>query len=363
MKKAKVIAYYLPQYHPTKENDEWWGKGYTEWTTVAKAKPLFKGHIQPKIPADLGFYDLRLPQIREQQVQLAKEAGIDAFCYWHYWFGNGIQLLEKPLQEVVVSGKPDFPFCLGWANHEWQKKIWNSDVSRLDQTVIMEMKYPGIQDYEAHFYKMLPMFRDSRYYKIDGKLVFLIYVVTDVPQLDAFISLWQDLAKKNNIPPFYFIGHVNDEKEIEYSRQFAFDHLVLENHFPAMSSKNMNVNRVKTVLSQLFKRPLSVYEYSNFIDKLNYDQVINSDDIFPTIYPNWDTSPRRGAGGKILIHATPELFKKHVEDVLSIVQTKKDEDRIIFLKSWNEWGEGNYMEPDLEYGRQRIDALHDALFK
>lgn len=362
MKKAKVIAYYLPQYHPTSENDAWWGKGYTEWTTVAKARPLFKGHVQPKIPADLGFYDLRLPIIREQQAELAKEAGIDAFCYWHYWFGNGIQLLEKPLQEVVSSGKPDFPFCLGWANHTWHKKIWNSDVSRLDQTVLMEMNYPGVQDYEDHFYKMLPTFQDKRYYKIDGRLVFLIYVVRDIPELDEFFSTWQNLARKNGLPPFYFIGHINDEKEMVYARQFAFDHLVLENHFPAMSSKHMNVNRAKTVLSMFFKKPLSVYKYADFISKLDYHLVEENNDIFPTVYPNWDTSPRRGAGGKILIDATPELFKNHVNRVLDILKDKDEQEKVIFLKSWNEWGEGNYMEPDLEFGKQRIQALHDALY-
>ncbi len=362
MKKAKVIAYYLPQFHPTKENDEWWGKGYTEWTTVAKAKPLFKGHVQPKIPADLGFYDLRLPIVKEQQAELAREAGVDAFCYWHYWFGNGRQLLEEPLQEVIRTGKPDFPFCLGWANHTWHKKIWNSEVSRLDQTILVEQTYPSLQDYKDHFYKMLPAFKDKRYYRIDNKLVFLVYVVPDVKDLDKFIAIWQDLAKENGLPPFYFIGHVNDDKEIEYARQFAFDHLVLENHFPAMSSKIMNINRAKTVLSMFFRKPLSVYKYADFISKLDYHLVEENNDIFPTVYPNWDTSPRRGAGGRILIDATPELFKNHVNRVLDILKDKDEQEKVIFLKSWNEWGEGNYMEPDLEFGKQRIQALHDALY-
>ena len=123
-KKARVIALYLPQYHPVAENDKYWGKGFTEWTNVAKAKPLFKGHDQPRIPADLGFYDLRLPQVRKEQAELAKEAGIEGFCYWHYWFGNGKEVLQMPFDEVVKSGEPDFPFCLGWANHDWTTKTW-----------------------------------------------------------------------------------------------------------------------------------------------------------------------------------------------------------------------------------------------
>ena len=123
-RKARVIAYYLPQFHPIPENDEYWGKGFTEWTNVGKAKPLFKGHYQPRVPADLGYYDLRMSEIREAQADLARDAGIEGFCYWHYWFGNGKQLLERPFNEVLASGKPDFPFCLGWANHSWTTKTW-----------------------------------------------------------------------------------------------------------------------------------------------------------------------------------------------------------------------------------------------
>ena len=126
-KKARVIAFYLPQFHPIKENDEWWGKGFTEWTNVGKAKPLFKGHYQPRVPADLGYYDLRMPEVREAQADMAREAGIEGFMYWHYWFGNGKQILERPFNEVLSSGKPDFPFCLGWANHSWTRRTWNSD--------------------------------------------------------------------------------------------------------------------------------------------------------------------------------------------------------------------------------------------
>ena len=133
MSRTRVIAFYLPQYHPFKENDEWWGKGFTEWTNVAKAKPLFKGHYQPKIPADLGFYDLRVPEVREEQAHMAREAGIEGFCYWHYWF-HGHELTERPFWEVVNSGKPDFPFCIGWANETWKSKMWNKDGSLAEGT-------------------------------------------------------------------------------------------------------------------------------------------------------------------------------------------------------------------------------------
>ena len=171
---ARFIAFYLPQFHPTKENDEWWGKGFTEWVSVAKARPLYRGHVEPHIPADLGFYDLRIPEIREQQAELAKEAGIEAFCYWHYWFGEGKRLLERPFNEVLTSGKPDFPFCLAWANHSWYKKLWDSQAREKD-LLLIEQKYLGIEDYKSHFYAMLPAFKDDRYFRVNGKLFFIVY--------------------------------------------------------------------------------------------------------------------------------------------------------------------------------------------
>lgn len=190
---AKIIAFYLPQFHPIKENDEWWGKGFTEWHNVVKAKPLFRGHYQPKLPGDLGFYDLRLPETREAQAQLAKEAGVYGFCYWHYWFGNGRRLLERPFNEVVASGKPDFPFCLAWANHSWYAKTW--DPNKKDKLLI-EQLYPGAEDNEKHFYELLAAFKDDRYIKVDDKPLFAIFKPLQVDNVSAFIEQWQDLAKR-----------------------------------------------------------------------------------------------------------------------------------------------------------------------
>ena len=175
MNKPKIIAFYLPQYHPVKENNEWFGEGFTEWTNVAKAKPLFKGHDQPRVPRDLGFYDLRIPEVRAKQAELAKEAGVDAFCYYHYWFGNGKKLLEMPLERVVELGEPNFPFCVCWANHSWYKKDWNPDTKVLTENLLVEQTYPGDKDIIEHFLYLLPAFKDPRYYKIDGRLVFFFF--------------------------------------------------------------------------------------------------------------------------------------------------------------------------------------------
>lgn len=188
-KSARVIAFYLPQFHPIEENNKYWGKGFTEWTNVGKAKPLFKGHYQPRVPADLGYYDLRIPEIREQQAELAREAGIEGFCYWHYWFGEGKELLERPFNDVVESGNPDFPFCLGWANHTWSTRTWTSSKTKFKQTVIAQMTYPGDEDHINHFYKYLKAFKDKRYIKVDSKLLFVVFAPQDFVDFSHFKEL------------------------------------------------------------------------------------------------------------------------------------------------------------------------------
>ena len=194
MMKPRILALYLPQFHPIPENDAWWGPGFTEWTNVVKAKPSFRGHVQPKIPADLGFYDLRLPETREQQAQLAREAGIEGFCYYHYWFG-GKQLLERPFNEVLASGKPDYPFCICWANHSWSNKTWNRKSNMQKNSMLIEQTYPGDQDDREHFLALLPAFNDPRYITIDGKPVFFLYSPWTHSRLKEWIANWRQLAK------------------------------------------------------------------------------------------------------------------------------------------------------------------------
>ena len=349
--KAKVIAFYLPQFHPIAENDNWWGKGFTEWTNVAKAKPLFHNHYQPKVPADLGFYDLRVPEIRQQQAQLAREAGVDAFCYWHYWLGGGKQLMEYPLQEVVKSKNPDFPFCLGWANHTWYKKAWNSSVSRFSQEKLIEQTYP-IEDIDKHFHTMLPMFQDDRYYRLHNKLVFLIYDPLSIPYLKEFMERWQDLASQYNLPGFYFIAQVDANTiKKDYSMFDAVNYDCIRNLF--------NNSRLRRFIAYTIKRPI-IRQYKSILKIYDLD-IIKSAKVYPTIYPNWDVTPRIGYIGTILQNSTPALFKKHVEQIIQTISHKAEEDQVIFLKSWNEWGEGNYMEPDLKFGKGFICALRDAL--
>lgn len=354
---AAVIAFYLPQFHPTKENDLWWGKGFTEWTNVGKAKRYFHGHYQPRTPADLGYYDLRIPAVREAQAELAKEAGIDAFCYWHYWFGNGKQLLETPLQEVIRLGKPDLPFCLGWANHDWSKKNWNKDVSRFNNEYLMKQEYPGIEDIRNHFYTLLPAFRDSRYYRLHDKLAFYIYAVPDIPDLKIFIEEWQNLSIKNDLPGFYFVGGCNNIELIEHTNYALCDAINLD--LKSLAFKG-GYSAWRRRISYLFPYPINVRKYKNAIKSWDHP-LCRENKIYPTIIPNWDHSPRSGNSGTILHGSTPELFKVHVQNTLALITDKNPDDKVIFLKSWNEWAEGNYMEPDLKFGKGYIEALKSAL--
>lgn len=361
--KVQVIAFYLPQYHPTPENNQWYGEGFTEWTNVGKTIPLFKGHYQPKVPADLGYYDLRLPQTRQLQADLAKEAGITAFCYYHYWFGNGKRMLHLPFDEVVKSKEPDFPFCLCWANHTWYNKMWDSSVNVLNKKVLIQQSYGGVEDIDSHFYSLLDAFKDERYYKIEDKLVFVLYRIENIPNVDVFMDRWQYLASIENIAPFYFVSYVDDENRLSHqSHQLCASTVVsCKSNIDSLGTqvKTRKLSRfIQTMFSQLIKKPLRIYEYKNVRKKL-ISPLFKDEKIFPTLIPNWDNTPRRGSGAVILKNSTPKQFELHCKEVFENLENK--EKKIVFLKSWNEWGEGNYIEPCLKYGKGYIDALRNSL--
>lgn len=355
---ARFIAFYLPQYHPIPENDEWWGKGFTEWVNVAKARPLFRGHKQPHIPADLGFYDLRLPETREKQAELAREAGIEAFCYWHYWFGNGKRLLERPFNEVVSSGRPDFPFCLGWANHSWYKKEWDPNAPGKDKLLI-EQIYPGVDDYIAHFNALLPAFKDNRYLKVNGKLFFLIFNSMSFDDMKVFVEVWRQLAKDNGLNDFYFVAQDADSRNKEYLFSQGIDAIYNSDTFNIHHHLS-KIKKVYYLLERLILKRPTVFKYKDAIKYMVIDDCKNNG-VIPCISPNWDHSPRSGHNAIILKDATPELFKKIAKRAIEVVKSKPKEEQIIMIKSWNEWGEGNYMEPDFEFGHGYIRALKEAI--
>jgi hypothetical protein len=383
----KIVALYLPQFHPIPENDKWWGKGFTEWTNVGKAKPLFKNHYQPRVPADLGYYDLRLEEVRIQQAEMAKDAGVSAFCYWHYWFGDGKRLLERPITEVLESGKPDFPFCLGWANHTWTSKNWNNVKNFSKDNVLIEQKYPGIEDHINHFYTLLDAFKDERYLKVRNCPLFLIYKPLDVPNVKEFIDLWKRLARENGLDGIHFVGITeNFEIKNNSSRKINVNskdidncaaplyNKVLENGFDAVYSRGMNRAHIlsKSFFTYYFYKLLSrKFNLGGIMNRYDYAKIIKHlyvkedkwKNVYPTIISGWDRTARSGSVSIVWENCTPELFKQNVSNAVDLVKDKDPEDQIIFLQSWNEWAEGNYVEPDLKYGRGFLDAIKSVLSK
>lgn len=376
--KARVLALYLPQYHPIPENDEWWGPGFTEWTNVAKAKPLFRGHYQPRIPADLGFYDLRLPEVREKQAELAREAGVEGFCYYHYWFGGGRQLLERPFNEVLESGNPDFPFCLCWANHDWTNKTWKKGSSLRRDSMIMKMEY-SMEDHIAHFHHLLPAFRDHRYITVDGKPLFGIWSPHTFPDVEQFIALWQQLARENGLPGIHFVGYTENAKGRTADGKISlwdtkqagniyksvldkgFDAVMPSGMFRAQSMCHSTLSMLWYYITKNTFLPTS--------NRTDYEKVMRNyyveedawENVYPTLMPQWDRTPRAGSKTNLLTDATPEKFQRSVEEAVELIKDKDPEHRILFLKAWNEWGEGNYVEPDLKFGHGFLQAIRNAI--
>lgn len=353
---ARALALYLPQFHPIKENNEWWGPGFTEWTNTAKARPLFKGHYQPHIPGELGYYDLRLEETRETQAQMARNAGIEGFCYYHYWFA-GKQILERPFAEVLKSGQPDFPFCLCWANQSWTG-IWHGAPNR----ILIEQTYPGREDDIAHFNMLLPAFQDKRYIRVDGKPLFFLYKPEDISR--ETLDLWRKLAVDSGLKGLHLVGVTSllewDAAQNGFDAKALFP---LLRERPWISRKNpfqylrqkMDINRgipttrdhreinlryIEGLMNQISKKNLTVYACATHA---------------------FDNTPRSGVDGVVLTGSTPELYRDLVREIINMLSSVKSEHRIVLLKSWNEWAEGNHLEPDLKFGSSYLDALKSLL--
>ncbi|WP_034922755.1 glycoside hydrolase family 99-like domain-containing protein [Gillisia sp. CAL575] len=360
----KFLAYYLPQFHPIPENDEWWGKGFTEWTNVAKAKPLFNGHYQPKLPADLGFYDLRIPQVQIDQANLAREHGIDGFIYYQYWFGDGKMLLEKPAEAMLKNDKIDLPFCFCWANETW-KGIWHG----LDSSkVLIEQKYFGNEDYIRYFEYLLPFFRDDRYIKIDNKPMFHIYKIQDIPDLLEFFRIFNKLSIENGFAGIYFVSsvvsHSNvslDYNEIEGQVGLdIFQKLRYEQDFLFSNGTLKRIeNRVKRILrsknsTNVQVKPI-ICDYK--VGTARLEVKIPHSKYIPCVFPNWDNSARSGKKSLIFKNSNPETWKRHLTNNVVELLDNPENPPFIFIKSWNEWAEGNYLEPDVRFGYGWLEAV------
>ncbi|HEY3275789.1 MAG TPA: glycoside hydrolase family 99-like domain-containing protein [Syntrophorhabdaceae bacterium] len=352
---ARVIAFYLPQFHPTPENDEWWGKGFTEWTNTAKAKPLFRGHYQPHVPADLGFYDLRLNETRIAQAEMAGRYGIEAFCYYHYWFG-GKRLLERPFNEVLASGEPEFPFCLCWANHSWTG-IWAGSPGKC----LIEQVYPGVEDHRQHFFELLRAFTDHRYLTVDGKPLFLIYDPMRIPEIRQLTDLWRKMAEESGLKGLYLVGVAWQSGW--NARQYGFDASTAKDRLPALSNGWVSKRRPVKWLQNSYRKRLgrpTVHLYENMVSEWVRQ---NDTGDFPCVIPNWDNTPRSGTQGLVLHRGTPELFRQVLRKALENIRGRSAEERLVFVKSWNEWAEGNHLEPDMKFGKGFLEVIGDEMYK
>ena len=364
--KARVIAFYLPQFHPIPENDSWWGTGFTEWTNVAKAKPLFPGHYQPHFPADLGFYDLRVPETRFAQAEMARAHGIEGFCYWHYWFA-GERLLERPFNEVLRTGEPRLPFCLAWANESWTG-IWHGAPGR----ILKAQTYPGFDDHRTHFHTLLEAFGDERYLTVEGRPLFVIYHPSQLPEVKRVTDFWRDLARKAGLKGLHLVAYLHAHEIPRWRpNDHGFDAALVSNHARIMIGPVTGlVHRVRSRLSRsrkfraLYKsirrRPVDVYRYADALPYFVHQEPLEFE-YYPCIIPNWDNTPRSALDGLVLHESTPELFRIETSAARKRVESLPVDRRIIFVKSWNEWAERNHLEPDLKFGRRYLEALRDEV--
>jgi O-antigen biosynthesis protein len=333
---ARVIAFYLPQFHPIPENDRWWGKGFTEWTNVAKARPQFPGHYQPHLPAHLGFCDLRVPEIRRKQAELARNYGIEAFCYWHYWF-EGKRLLGRPLDEVLASGQPDFPFCLAWANETWSRR-WLGE----EKEVLLKQTYSREDDVE-HARWLARAFADRRYLRVAGRPLLLIYRPGHLPEPQRTCDVLRAEAVRQGIAEPYLIG-VNSHGERDW-RDVGFDAAL--DFAPQLG-----------VLPNPLADGLKIYDYTLGC-RLMKSRSRNSE-RYPCVFVSWDNTPRRGENGIVFLNSTPEAFERELSDAVRTLLARPVDHRLVFVNAWNEWAEGNHLEPDQKFGLQYLEAVRRA---
>ena len=355
MNNKRIIAIHLPQFYPMPENDEWWGKGFTEWTNVTKGKPRFRGHYQPHLPTDLGFYDLRLKESRMEQEKLAKEYGIHGFCYYHYWF-NGHLLMEKPVEAKLSDPEEDMPFMLCWANENWHRN-WSGGYNK----VLIEQRYSKEDDIK-HFEYLLPYFKDSRYIRVDGKPVFCVYRPALFPDFDETVKTWQKLAEKEGfslyICKFETCGE-QGKKNMPKSAEAAIDFQPIN-----LGKMELKYQWKNKIWRHVFgKSKFNVYvPYADYVDyQISLPQFTDYK-RYPCVCPTWDNACRRSNQAFMCLKGvTTQLFEKWLNHYYTTFQGfGKDED-FIFINAWNEWAEGCHLEPDIKYGKGFLEAVRNVI--
>lgn len=352
----RVIAFYLPQYHPIPENDAWWGKGFTEWTNVTKARPIFRDHYQPHLPADLGFYDLRVAESRDAQAALAREYGIQGFCYFHYWF-NGKRLLERPFDEVLASGRPDFPFCLCWANESWSRR-WLGE----ERDVLMEQTYSQKDDL-AHADWLGRAFADDRYIRVGGRPLFLVYRPAHLPDANRTVELWRSFFKRQGLDDPYLVGvdaHCPgiDCRQLGFDTTFAFTPQL--SALPGWSGDGWKLRRfLHNMQRHIRNGRTKVYDITEA--RRAMAQIPRGFPHVQCVFVGWDNTPRRGSDGIVMINGTPAEFGAALRTAIDDMALSAEGNNLLFINAWNEWGEGNHLEPDQRSGRGYLEQVKQAV--
>ena len=335
---ARLLTFYLPQFYPIPENNRWWGTGFTEWTNVARARPLFAGHCQPHVPAHLGFYDLRLREVRQAQADLAKSHGIEGFCYWHYWF-HGKRLLHRPFDEVLASRQPDFPFCLAWANETWSRR-WHG--TGAPDEVLQQQTYSPEDDVN-HIRWLLEAFADPRYVRVGGRPLFVVYKPADLPDPKRTTDTFRSECARRGMPEPFLVAS-NSHADRDYT-QLGFD-------------RTLEFEPQLGLLQGPTEPGLKLYDYADARRRMASRR--RDFPTYPSIFVRWDNTPRRAENGIVFTNSTPECFEQGLSDLVRSVQHKPFDDRIIFINAWNEWAEGNHLEPDLAFGTAYLEAVRRA---
>lgn len=365
-----VVAFYLPQFHSIPENDEWWGKGFTEWTNVRKAMPLFEGHNQPRVPLNGNYYNLLDPKTLRWQVDLANKYGVGGFCFYHYWF-DGHLLLEKPVEMFLADKSLDLPFCICWANEHWTNQ-WVSGENK----VLIEQRYGGEAEWREHFEYLLPFFKDDRYIRVDGKPLVVLYRPEIVDCLPDMLACWRNLAEENGLGGLVITYQHPSYYVYPEKREDLFDYNIEFQPTLALTMKKSQKHKILRAI----KRRLALFMEKNFnidlrfigsgtgLSHISYDEIWNTilsmeptrKNSFPGAFVDWDNTPRRGMKGSLYDGVTVEKFRHYFKEQVKRARNVYSSD-YLFMFAWNEWAEGGYLEPDENRGYGFLEAIYDSL--
>ena len=353
---VRLIAFYLPQYHPIPENNDWWGRGFTEWTNVTKARPLFREHYQPHLPADLGFYDLRVPEVRLAQAEMAQASGLHGFCYYHYWF-NGKRLLERPFNEVLESREPKFPFCLCWANETWSRR-WLGE----EQAILMKQAYSQEDDVN-HARWLLTAFRDDRYITVSGRPLFLVYRPRDLSEPQRTTDVIRQECLAHGLANPYLVGVDAHSPGYDF-RKAGFDStLVFEPQLGALEDFMSDGRKLSKLRRNarlgVYDSRLKLYDYVEARERMLRRK--RDFPFIPTVFVGWDNTPRRGENAIVVLNSTPDAFEKGLTDAIHAASNGSGSESLVFVNAWNEWAEGNHLEPDQKNGTEHLRRIRRVM--